>query len=226
MFQQKTAPEILRTVLEEALSLYGREIRVELDGTYPRREYCLQYEETDLAFAHRLMEEEGISYSFDHEGDAEVMVLRDANRSFASATTLRGDGGVDYAPHNLSATEGINAFRRTHRSTTTSVTVRDFDWTLGGYVVDDRAEGEDPRGRDRESYEHGLGRELRIFSYDRGPRRYQEHDAARQKQGRQEAHVFDSSVTASQSRSPRTTFQLGTHERRGRWRVSDHASCI
>ena len=77
MFQEKTAVEILETVLKEALGPYGRAFRVELNSKYARREYCIQYEETDLEFVHRLMEEEGIGYAFEHEGDPEVMVLRE-----------------------------------------------------------------------------------------------------------------------------------------------------
>jgi type VI secretion system secreted protein VgrG len=215
MFQEKTAPEILRAVLEEGLAPYGRQIRLELEGDYPRREYCLQYQETDLAFAHRLMEEEGISYAFDQEGDVEVMVLRDRNSAFAQAQTLGGDGAVELGESQGGARESIHALRRAIRSTTTSVTVRDFDWTLGGYIVDDREEGEDNRGRDRESYEHGLGRELRVFSYSAGPRRYQRHDAAPQKASRREAHAVDDLIAYGAGPvlgfSAGTTFTLSGH---------------
>ena len=79
IFQEKTTVEILEDVLGAGLGPYSRSIQNELAESYPRREYCVQYQETDLEFVHRLMEEEGIHYAFDHEGEQEVLVLRDAN---------------------------------------------------------------------------------------------------------------------------------------------------
>ena len=48
---------------------------------YPPREFCLQYEESDLAFLHRLCEEEGIHYHFEHRPDGHVVVFADDNLS-------------------------------------------------------------------------------------------------------------------------------------------------
>src|SRR5262249_32587644 len=82
MFQNKSVKDILDAVLGEALGAYGRSYELSLDGSYPTREYCLQYRESDLAFVERLAEEEGISYAFEHEGETERLVMRDRN-SFA-----------------------------------------------------------------------------------------------------------------------------------------------
>ena len=71
IFQQKSVPEILAQVLE------GLEVRQDLSGTYPQRDYTVQYRETDFAFASRLMEEEGIFYYFVHSADKHEMVLTD-----------------------------------------------------------------------------------------------------------------------------------------------------
>lgn len=70
-FQQKSVPEILREIL------LGFDFSLELAQDYPRRDYTVQYNETDFAFACRLMEEEGIGYFFRHEGDRHEMVLFD-----------------------------------------------------------------------------------------------------------------------------------------------------
>ncbi|MBZ0115880.1 MAG: type VI secretion system tip protein VgrG [Sandaracinaceae bacterium] len=189
MFQNKTVPEILEIVLGEALSVYEREARIDVSDTYVAREYCLQYQESDYDFVHRLMQEEGISYHFDHSGEKEVMVLSDSNDAFQLAPTV--SSSVPYEPHDMEArdADAIHVFQAVHRDTTTAVAVRDFDWTQAAMPISDQAEGEDARGRVRESYQHGLGRELRIVSYDQGARRYQEHDAARQKGVRREAAV-------------------------------------
>src|SRR5690606_13814753 len=100
IFQDKTAPEILEEVLNDALAPYGREVRLSLAKSYPKREQCVQYQESDLDFAHRLMEEEGIFYAFDHEGDVEVVVLMDANDACQRIESPAG-GLVSYQPQNM-----------------------------------------------------------------------------------------------------------------------------
>jgi type VI secretion system secreted protein VgrG len=67
IFQEQTVPEIVRAVLGEA----GFAQAWKLLGKYRPRTYCVQYQETDLAFVSRLLAEEGIFYFFDH-GDGEA----------------------------------------------------------------------------------------------------------------------------------------------------------
>ncbi len=72
IFQQISVPGILR----EALN--GFDVKFELNGTYPERDFCVQYGESDFAFISRLMEEEGIYYFFKHSDGAHQMVVSDA----------------------------------------------------------------------------------------------------------------------------------------------------
>jgi type VI secretion system secreted protein VgrG len=58
IFQQLSVPDILRGLFS------GFSTDFQLQGTYQPRNYCVQYRETDFAFASRLMEEEGIFYFF------------------------------------------------------------------------------------------------------------------------------------------------------------------
>ncbi|HBQ09762.1 MAG TPA: hypothetical protein DEF51_00750, partial [Myxococcales bacterium] len=44
IFQEKSVPTILEEVLSEALAEYGREVVVEVERTYPKREYTVQYQ--------------------------------------------------------------------------------------------------------------------------------------------------------------------------------------
>ncbi|WP_439524355.1 type VI secretion system Vgr family protein [Marivita sp.] len=75
IYQEMNVTDIIQSVLGE----YGfsGDLQLRLSNTYEPREYCVQYRETDLDFLHRLMEEEGIYYYFDHSGDTEKMVLID-----------------------------------------------------------------------------------------------------------------------------------------------------
>lgn len=73
IFQEQTVPDILRSVLT------GLEVEYVLTGTYPKHNYCVQYRESDFAFACRLMEEEGIYYYFTHSADGHKLVVADAS---------------------------------------------------------------------------------------------------------------------------------------------------
>lgn len=71
IFQQLNVPDILKLVLGPLAPKYN------LQGTYEKRDYCAQYRETDLAFAQRLMEEEGIFYFFAHADGAHTLNVAD-----------------------------------------------------------------------------------------------------------------------------------------------------
>jgi type VI secretion system secreted protein VgrG len=75
IFQQVNVPDILKKVLEEF------DVGYELEGTFEKRDYCVQYRETDFHFISRLMEEEGIYYYFKHEADSHKMVVANTPRS-------------------------------------------------------------------------------------------------------------------------------------------------
>lgn len=77
IYQQKTVPEILKDVF------LGMDVDWKLAGTFEKRDYCVQYRETDYNFASRLMEEEGIYYYFKHESGKHVMVLGNAPQAHA-----------------------------------------------------------------------------------------------------------------------------------------------
>src|ERR1019366_780556 len=71
-FQQIAVPDILRKVLT------GLDVSYQIQQTLQPREYCVQYNETDLAFVSRLMEEEGIFYFFKHSASGHQLVLADS----------------------------------------------------------------------------------------------------------------------------------------------------
>jgi type VI secretion system secreted protein VgrG len=71
IFQQQSVPDILKAVLG-SLS-----VAWELQGSYQPREFCVQYRESDFAFASRLMEDEGIFYYFRHTRSGHTLVVAD-----------------------------------------------------------------------------------------------------------------------------------------------------
>ncbi|EJM64165.1 type VI secretion system Vgr family protein [Pseudomonas sp. GM50] len=88
VFHRLSVPAIVRQLLEEH-QLPGHSYRFELaNGCYPPRPFCIQYDESDLAFMQRLCEEEGIHYHFEHQHDGHVLVLADDSLSFPQAPLL------------------------------------------------------------------------------------------------------------------------------------------
>ncbi|UVC14321.1 type VI secretion system Vgr family protein [Mesorhizobium onobrychidis] len=75
IFQSMSVIEIV----EEVFSKYSTaKFEKRLQGSYPPREYCVQYDETDLDFVQRLLEHEGILYFFEHDEGKHTLVLADA----------------------------------------------------------------------------------------------------------------------------------------------------
>jgi len=87
IFQQISVPDILKKVLG------GYKVSYQLDGTFEKREYCVQYRETDFSFVSRLMEEEGIFYFFKHEKNGHELVI--AN-SLPAHPIVSGASKVEY----------------------------------------------------------------------------------------------------------------------------------
>ncbi len=75
IFQNKSTPDIIKQIFGD---LGLTDYKLSLSGSYPPREYCVQYRETDFNFVSRLMEEEGIFYFFKHENGKHTLTLADS----------------------------------------------------------------------------------------------------------------------------------------------------
>ncbi|NUP06746.1 MAG: type VI secretion system tip protein VgrG [Polyangiaceae bacterium] len=113
-------------VIKELLAAAGVEkVEWRLRTEYPKREYIVQYRETELEFMHRLMEEEGIFYFFSHEEGEATMVLSDSTEAIAEElkvpTVLAMSAG-------MSASDSVVSFSVTKKIATSNVQMRDFDF--------------------------------------------------------------------------------------------------
>ncbi len=81
IFQNKSVPDIVQKVFSDR---GFSDFRLDLQGSYPARDYCVQYRETDLNFVSRLLEEEGIGYYFEQSVDKHTIVLVDNNVSLSA----------------------------------------------------------------------------------------------------------------------------------------------
>ncbi len=82
IFQNLSVPDIITQVFRD---LGFTHFRLDLKGSHPKWEYCVQYRESDFNFVSRLMEEEGISYYFQHDNGKHTLVLGDHKFAFQDA---------------------------------------------------------------------------------------------------------------------------------------------
>lgn len=75
IFQKMTAPEIVEKIFNDR---GFADFTLKLKGTYPKRDYCVQYRETDFNFVSRLLEEEGICYYFEHVDGKHTLIIGDS----------------------------------------------------------------------------------------------------------------------------------------------------
>jgi type VI secretion system secreted protein VgrG len=90
IFQDKSVVEVVAEVIQG----YGGRIPdlKDLTGEHAKREYCVQYGETDYDFICRILADEGISFFFDH--DQKLSATPPPSRSPSSIFTLVDDTTV------------------------------------------------------------------------------------------------------------------------------------
>ncbi len=92
IFQDKSVTDIIQQLFSEA-RIEPDDYRLVLSGAYSKREFCVQYHESEYHFLSRLMEEEGIFYYFEHHLDRQVMVITDQTNTFKR---IEGGGTIPY----------------------------------------------------------------------------------------------------------------------------------
>jgi type VI secretion system secreted protein VgrG len=157
-WQDRTAADILRDVLHAPLRELGCALDLRLGAAdLATREYCVQYRESDLDFAARLMHEEGLVYYFTHSPDdaAETLVVVDSTANAPELVhPLRA---VPFVPRHTGAAhcQTLAAFDWQSRLGTTAVALRDWDWQDTEASPFARArDGKDLRGRVRARFAH------------------------------------------------------------------------
>ncbi|MCF6344886.1 MAG: type VI secretion system tip protein VgrG [Thiomicrorhabdus sp.] len=91
VFQQQTVPDIVKKILKEH-GLVDYEFRTQDD--HPPREYCVQYQETNLAFIERLLAEEGFFYFWEHSKSGAKLIVID----HSSLGSVLLEPNIEYNP--------------------------------------------------------------------------------------------------------------------------------
>jgi type VI secretion system secreted protein VgrG len=125
IFQEKTAPEIIKEVFGDHKMAIFEDA---LSGSYAKREYTVQYRETDFAFLTRIMEEEGIYYYFEHKDGKHTLKLVDSESGHKK---LENKASIAYYPPGQALhgnEEYIQSFRQAQRIEPGTVATRSFDF--------------------------------------------------------------------------------------------------
>ena len=137
IFQHLTVEKIIGQVLEEH-GIQANAYQFQLGSIYPEREYCVQYDESDLHFVQRLCEEEGIHYHFQHSDQGHVLVFGDDQTPFPklAPTAYQQDSGL-VADKPVIKRFGVRVETRTSR-----VTRRDYDFEKPKLLMEADAKSE------------------------------------------------------------------------------------
>jgi len=127
IFQNLSVPDIIRQVFERA-NVPSDAYRFAVRGDYGPRDYCVQYRESDMEFAARLLEEEGIFFFFEHSESGHVLVMADhadAHPVIVEPETVR----LAETGYGVTSEEFLSDFRFTREIRTGAVATRDYNFT-------------------------------------------------------------------------------------------------
>jgi len=200
IFQQQDLQQIISTLLDEA-GFSSDEYRFSLQESHPPRDYCVQYNETELAFIQRLLEEEGVHYYFEHQESVHCIVFSDTS---SIHPTIEGNPVIPYFHDGQGAVreQHIHRFDYSEEVVSGQSRIRDYDFTR-------------PRLKLESSQQAQLDQALEIYNY---PGRFEHSDV-----GDQFAKVILESVNCQRIQTiaesdvnrmtPGATYRLKEHDR-------------
>ena len=203
IFQNKTVPEIVREILgEHSLAVF----EMRLTGSYAKREYCVQYRESDLNFVSRLLEEEGIFYFYEHSPDRHNLVLADHPSQFKP---LPHKSKIDFAVigDNSESETVVTDWQVNRKMCSEKFELRDFNFRNPALDLTSNLKSKKAKGRDLEVYDYpgeydaqDLGDKLTRIRFEE--EKVRELTVTAQSGGRE----FSSGYRFSLNRHPRKSF--------------------
>jgi type VI secretion system secreted protein VgrG len=158
IFQNMTTTAIVQEILGD----YGfsSDLKSKHSKAEPKREYCVQYRESDLDFVKRLLEEDGIYFYFEFEENAVKMVLADSPNTHAAVPV---DDKLLFRDDDVKQMfEHIYKWETEENVVSGKVTLDDYDFTNPKAVLTSKSEIKSGK------HQH---KEYEIYTY---PGRYRE----------------------------------------------------
>lgn len=153
VYLNKNVTEIIQEVLLGA-GVKAAEFSIKTIASYPRREFTIQYNESDFDFIRRLMAHDGIFFSFAQTEKQAIVVFHD---SVDDLPMLEGGGELLYQVQTsqVRQVESVFAFRQQALLHTEYVRLKDYNYRTpeAGLLAESRMSGAlKARGAD---YRHG-----------------------------------------------------------------------
>ncbi|MEA5206369.1 type VI secretion system Vgr family protein [Enterobacter mori] len=121
IFQNKSAIEIIRTVLGNTVSADWQN-----KANYGPLDYCVQYLESDLDFVCRLMEEQGLHYFFRHSETEHQLVIAD---SPSAHRPIAGCENMGWSPAGQGGQATLQRWQPHEQWRLDAAVAREFDFT-------------------------------------------------------------------------------------------------
>lgn len=127
IFQHKSLHEIVDQILGEWS--IERDFRIDKEA-YPKLELRAQYGESDFDFVNRLLEEGGISYSFEEQEERGSSISRMVMNDAPTRNEPREGGAIGYVdnPNQAAEKEFLSSVRLSQQVRPGRVSLRDFDF--------------------------------------------------------------------------------------------------
>ncbi len=116
-------------IVEQIFTRYNfADYRLDLEGHYLTREYCVQFAETDFNFISRLMEDEGIWYYFEHGEENNTLVITDRQQFASLEDSYAQLLFLPDSEEQRAIRESVQRIQRSRRIHSSEVVLRDFDF--------------------------------------------------------------------------------------------------
>lgn len=127
IFQNMSTLDIIQTFFEEYHILC--KILTNTQGT-TIREFCVQYNESDMAFISRLMEAEGIFYFFDHSAEDHTLIVCDQKTSYSPNILYPTLANVPHASKPSPFQPGLFNLKITQQLVPSAASFKDYNYTV------------------------------------------------------------------------------------------------
>jgi len=138
IYQNQSSLEIVQSILKR--NGLG-DVRLSIQSERPKRDYCVQYRESDWDFASRLLEEDGICYFLEHDETSCHLVLGDSS---AAHSLQPQNSDVPFRPATgaLNTESHVSRFRFGEQMAPGRVTLRNYHFETPLLTVEEDAQVE------------------------------------------------------------------------------------
>ncbi len=126
VFQNITVTDMASEILTRFGLSGERDFAIRVFGKLEKREFCVQYEESDWGFLQRWFEHEGLYYWFEHGAEGEKLVISD---SAHGASRIAGDATLPYRElgNMVRTCDSVFAWSGSKRRTAARVILKDYN---------------------------------------------------------------------------------------------------